>query len=86
MVFHSPVSTLNRVSVKDNPVKHGHFVSGSQDVQDPSVIVNFPLLEDENVCLIAWTTTPWPLPSNLALCVNPEFQYGKVKGKTQVPL
>ncbi|XP_067109037.1 isoleucine--tRNA ligase, cytoplasmic [Osmerus mordax] len=50
-----------------------------KDVQDPSVIVNFPLLEDENVCLIAWTTTPWTLPSNLALCVNPEFQYVKVK-------
>lgn len=32
--------------------------------------------------LIAWTTTPWTLPSNLALCVNPEFQYVKVKGQS----
>lgn len=54
-----------------------------QDVQDPSVIVNFPLLEDESVCLIAWTTTPWTLPSNLALCVNPELIYVKVKGQCQ---
>ncbi|KAG9337039.1 hypothetical protein JZ751_029806, partial [Albula glossodonta] len=54
--------------------------SVSEDVQDPSVIVNFPLVEDENISLIAWTTTPWTLPSNLALCVNPEFQYVKVKG------
>lgn len=53
---------------------------GLQDVQDPSVIVSFPLLESEEVALIAWTTTPWTLPSNLALCVNPEMLYVKVKG------
>lgn len=53
---------------------------GFQDVQDPSVIVNFPLVESEEVALIAWTTTPWTLPSNLALCVNPEMLYVKVKG------
>ncbi|KAG7250364.1 hypothetical protein CRUP_031889, partial [Coryphaenoides rupestris] len=35
--------------------------------------------KDESVSLIAWTTTPWTLPSNLALCVNAEFQYVKVK-------
>lgn len=52
-----------------------------QDVQDPSVIVNFPLVENEDVALIAWTTTPWTLPSNLALCVNPELLYVKVKGE-----
>ena len=57
-----------------------------QDVQDPSVIVSFPLLEDENVSLIAWTTTPWTLPSNLALCVNAEFQYVKVKGEDKALL
>lgn len=45
------------------------------------MIVNFPLVEEENVALIAWTTTPWTLPSNLALCVNPEFIYVKVKGE-----
>ncbi|XP_038628151.1 isoleucine--tRNA ligase, cytoplasmic [Tachyglossus aculeatus] len=50
-----------------------------KDVQDPSVIVTFPLDEDESVSLIAWTTTPWTLPSNLALCVNPELQYVKVR-------
>ena len=57
-----------------------------QDVQDPSVIVSFPLLEDESVSLIAWTTTPWTLPSNLALCVNAEFQYVKVKGEEKALL
>ncbi|NXW91906.1 SYIC protein, partial [Alopecoenas beccarii] len=52
-----------------------------KDVQDPSVIVNFPLDEDASVSLVAWTTTPWTLPSNLALCVNPELQYIKLRGK-----
>ncbi|XP_058487318.1 isoleucine--tRNA ligase, cytoplasmic [Solea solea] len=53
-----------------------------KDVQDPSVIVNFPLVENQDIALIAWTTTPWTLPSNLALCVNPEFLYVKVKDNT----
>ena len=44
------------------------------------VIVNFPLDEDPNVSMIAWTTTPWTLPSNLALVVNPDMDYVKVTG------
>ncbi|KTG31808.1 hypothetical protein cypCar_00001898 [Cyprinus carpio] len=48
-----------------------------QDVQYPSVIVSFPLLEDEAVSFLACTTTPWTLPSNLALCVSPDFIYVK---------
>ena len=54
-----------------------------QDVQDPSVVVNFPLLNDKSIKLVAWTTTPWTLPSNLALCVNPEMDYVKLRGKTK---
>uniref|UniRef100_A0A8C2USK6 Isoleucine--tRNA ligase, cytoplasmic n=1 Tax=Chinchilla lanigera TaxID=34839 RepID=A0A8C2USK6_CHILA len=54
-----------------------------QDVQDPSVFVTFPLEEDESISLVAWTTTPWTLPSNLALCVNPDMQYVKIKGKSE---
>lgn len=38
-------------------------------------------MDDPNVCIIAWTTTPWTLPSNLSVCVNPELDYVKVKGK-----
>lgn len=45
------------------------------------VIVSFPLKEDPNVSFIAWTTTPWTLPSNFALCVNPTFEYVQVKDK-----
>lgn len=45
-----------------------------------AVIVNFPLEEDPSVKVLAWTTTPWTLPSNLTLCVHPELVYVKVKG------
>ncbi|XP_063592929.1 isoleucine--tRNA ligase, cytoplasmic-like [Penaeus indicus] len=54
-----------------------------KDTQDPSVVVNFPMLNEKDVLLVAWTTTPWTLPSNLALCVNPEMDYVKVQGKTK---
>ena len=50
-----------------------------KEVDDPSVHVAFPLKNDPNVKLLAWTTTPWTLPSNLALAVNPDFVYVKVK-------
>ena len=45
------------------------------------MIVNFPLDEDPNVSVIAWTTTPWTLPSNLALCVNADMDYVKIVHK-----
>ncbi|GFQ95770.1 isoleucine--tRNA ligase, cytoplasmic [Trichonephila clavata] len=58
-----------------------NFESGQnyQNVVDPAVIVSFPLDKDPNVSLIIWTTTPWTLPSNLAICVNPELDYVKVR-------
>lgn len=50
-----------------------------QDVPDPEIMVSFPLVGDEEgAALVAWTTTPWTLPSNLALCVNKDFVYVKV--------
>eukprot|EP01137_Pigoraptor_chileana_P000643 Opistho-2@37120 len=49
-----------------------------KDVQDPTVIVGFPLDEEPDVSLVAWTTTPWTLPSNLALCVHPKKVYVKI--------
>jgi isoleucyl-tRNA synthetase len=50
-----------------------------KDVNDPSVIVSFPSVEDNNVKFLAWTTTPWTLPSNLFLAVNPNLTYLKIK-------
>ncbi len=48
-----------------------------QTVTDPSVYVKFKLA-DENVSILAWTTTPWTLPANLMLAVNPEMTYCEV--------
>ncbi|TRY85097.1 hypothetical protein DNTS_023042 [Danionella cerebrum] len=63
----------------NTPLSNFEAHQNYKDVQDPSVIVTFPLLEDESVSFLAWTTTPWTLPSNLALCVNPELVYVKVR-------
>lgn len=49
-----------------------------RDVDDPSVTVCFQLASDPRVFFLAWTTTPWTLPSNLALAVGPELDYVKV--------
>ena len=48
---------------------------------DPSVYVTFPMVEDPDTKFVAWTTTPWTLPSNLALIVHPDFDYVKVWDK-----
>jgi len=56
-----------------------------RDVQDPSVVVTMPILSgcahDGSAVLVAWTTTPWTLPSNLALCVSPDLLYVKIRPK-----
>ena len=51
---------------------------GHKRRQDPSLTVRFRL-EDEDAFVWAWTTTPWTLPSNLALAVHPDVEYVKVK-------
>jgi isoleucyl-tRNA synthetase len=50
-----------------------------QDIQDPAVTILFRTKKDPNTYFAAWTTTPWTLPSNLALCVHPDIEYVKVK-------
>ena len=53
-----------------------------KDVRDPAVVVSFPILDaDDESSFVAWTTTPWTLPSNLALCVHPELDYIKIIDK-----
>ncbi|XP_054372016.1 isoleucine--tRNA ligase, cytoplasmic isoform X2 [Molothrus ater] len=66
----------------NTPLSNFESHQNYKDVQDPSVTVSFPLEEDPSVSLVAWTTTPWTLPSNLALCVNPELQYVKLRDKS----
>lgn len=50
-----------------------------KDAEDPAISVAFPLVSDPEVSFVAWTTTPWTLPSNMALCVHPEFEYCKIR-------
>jgi isoleucyl-tRNA synthetase len=48
-------------------------------VQDPAVTVTFPIADQPNTVILAWTTTPWTLPSNMALCVGADIDYVKAK-------
>jgi isoleucyl-tRNA synthetase len=50
-----------------------------KDVQDPALTVMFEVVGQPNTFLLAWTTTPWTLPSNLALAVGEEIEYVKVE-------
>ena len=61
-------------------VLSSHEVSlGYKETQDPSIYVKFPLEADQNVYFLAWTTTPWTIISNMALAVNPNLDYVKIK-------
>ncbi|HEX2945451.1 MAG TPA: isoleucine--tRNA ligase [Clostridia bacterium] len=52
---------------------------GYKDVCETSVFVKFKVKGEPGVYLMAWTTTPWTLPSNVALCVNPDETYARIK-------
>ncbi|NOT78747.1 MAG: isoleucine--tRNA ligase [Bacteriovoracaceae bacterium] len=54
--------------------------SNYQDVQDPAVTILFKV-KDADYYIAAWTTTPWTLPSNLALCMGAEIEYVKIHDK-----
>uniref|UniRef100_A0A646QD90 Isoleucine--tRNA ligase, cytoplasmic n=1 Tax=Hemiscolopendra marginata TaxID=943146 RepID=A0A646QD90_9MYRI len=66
-------------TVCNTPLSNFECGQNYKEVVDPAVIIGFPLDEEPEVSMIAWTTTPWTLPSNLSLCVNPEKDYVKVK-------
>ena len=48
---------------------------GYKEVEDPSIVVRFPVEGEERTSFLVWTTTPWTLPSNLALAVHPDVDY-----------
>ncbi len=60
------------------PLSAQEVAQGYKDVKERSAVVRFKV-KDEDAYILAWTTTPWTLPSNLALCVNPKEEYAKVK-------
>jgi len=60
------------------PLSSHEVAQGYQDIKERSAIARFKL-KDEDAHVLAWTTTPWTLPSNLGLCINPNESYAKVK-------
>ena len=60
------------------PLSSHEVAQGYKDVKERSAIVRFKVKE-EDAYILAWTTTPWTLPSNVGLCVNPDETYVKVK-------
>lgn len=63
------------------PLSNFEASSNYMEVQDPAVTVAFESDDDSNEFFLAWTTTPWTLPSNLALSVGAEIDYAKIKVK-----
>ncbi len=62
------------------PLSSHEVAQGYKDVKERSAVVRFKV-KGEDAYFLAWTTTPWTLPSNVALCVNPDECYVKVKGE-----
>ncbi len=60
------------------PLSSHEVAQGYKSVKERSAIARFKV-KDEDAYFLAWTTTPWTLPSNVALCVNPTEEYAKVK-------
>lgn len=61
----------------ETPLSNFEVSQGYKDVTDLSVIAKFKLV-DEDTYILAWTTTPWTLPGNVALCMGPKIKYVKV--------
>ncbi|MFH1620562.1 MAG: isoleucine--tRNA ligase [Patescibacteria group bacterium] len=63
------------------PLSNTEIAMGNHyiDVEDPAVTIKFKLKGEPNTYLLAWTTTPWTLPANMALAVHPDSMYLKVK-------
>ena len=61
------------------PLSQHEAQQNYKDTQDPAVVVTFPLKDDPTTSLLAWTTTPWTLPSHTGLAAHPEFEYIKFR-------
>lgn len=62
------------------PLSSHEVAQGYKDVKEKSAIAKFPV-KGEDAFILAWTTTPWTLPSNVGLCINPNETYVKVKSE-----
>ncbi len=61
------------------PLSSHEVAQGYKDVKERSATAKFTVKGEDNTYFLAWTTTPWTLPSNVALCVNPAETYVKIK-------
>lgn len=62
----------------NTPLSNFEAQQNYKDTNDPAVVVTFPLVDDPQTCFLAWTTTPWTLPSNTGLAAHPDFEYIKI--------
>lgn len=75
----SPYCPSCQTSLSSHEVAQGY-----KDVKDLSATVKFKLQDEENVYFLGWTTTPWTLPANVALAVNPTMEYVRAKKGEEV--
>jgi isoleucyl-tRNA synthetase len=61
------------------PLSNFEVNEGYKDSTGPSITVTFPVAGEENTKILVWTTTPWTLPSNVALAVGPDIKYVKIR-------
>jgi len=66
------------------PLSNFETNQGYAEVTDPAITVRFDLEDEPGAAILAWTTTPWTLPSNLALAVGPDITYARIEDGAQV--
>lgn len=65
------------------PLSNFETNQGYKDTQDPAITVTFQLKDDPDSYILAWTTTPWTLPSNMGLAVGKDIEYVKVRDESK---
>jgi len=61
------------------PLSDHEVALGYAEAEDPSIYVRMPLMDEEGTSLLVWTTTPWTLPSNVAVAAHPDVDYVKIE-------
>ena len=68
----------------NTPISNHEATQNYKEVVDTSVFVKFKIKNSTNEFIIAWTTTPWTLPSNMTLCINQTYDYVKIKVNDEI--
>jgi isoleucyl-tRNA synthetase len=68
----------------ETTLSQSEVAEGYQDIKDFSVIAKFELKDEPNTYVLAWTTTPWTLPGNVALAIGKDIEYVKVQAQEEV--